>query len=145
MCVLAHISYCEQHAGAVAAGGAITAILDTMHSMDSDDNFCAALLLANFSDRLNATVVANVVAALVQELKNNPEEPEEFGAVRALSRILRYERCVGAVVAGGTVATLTRVRLCTRSQRVKNEATNVLNMISEAERSRHSDKAQTPT
>ena len=40
-----------------------------------------------------------------------------------------------AVVAGGTVATLTRVLQCAGSQRVKNEASNVLNMISDAWRS----------
>ena len=33
MLVLAHISYCEPHAGAVAAAGAVTAILDTLDSI----------------------------------------------------------------------------------------------------------------
>ena len=121
--------------------------------MNSDDKFCAALVLANSSDRLSATVVANAVAALVQELKDNPEEEDcalsrIFDAVRAIACALfrmPHEQHVGAVVAGGTVAVLSRVLQCTGSQRVKNEATIVLNMISEAERSRHNDKAQTPT
>ena len=142
MCVLAHISYCEQHAGAVAAAGAVTAILDTMHSMDSEDKYYAALVLANFSDRLSATAVAHVVAALVQELNVDPEELDEFDIVRGLSRISQHEQHVDAVVAGGTVAILTRVIQCTGSQRVKNEATNVLNLISEAERIQRTNKAQ---
>ena len=89
--------------------------------------------------------MAHVVAALVSELQGYAEEQDEFDATRALSRILRHGQHVGTVVAGGTVAALTRVRLCTESQRVKSETTHVLNMISEAERSPHSDKAQTPT
>ena len=43
MCVLTRISYCEQYAGTVAAAGAITTLTDTMHSMNYDDKFCAAL------------------------------------------------------------------------------------------------------
>ena len=109
MCVLPHISYPEQHAGAVAAAGAITAILDTMHSMNSDDKYHAALLLAIFSDRLNATVVANMVAALVQESNVDPNEEDVFNIACALPRVLRHLQHVDAVVVGGTVAALTRV------------------------------------
>ena len=113
--------------------------------MDLGAKYGAALVLANFSDRLNATVAANVVAALVQELNVDPDEEDEFDIACALSRISHHRQHMDAVVAGGTVAALTRVLQCTGSQRVKNEATIVLNMISEPERSRHSDKAQTPT
>jgi len=125
----------EQHAGAVAAAGAVTAILDTMHSMDSEDKYYAALALATFPDRLNTTVVANVVAALVQELNFDPEQEEvdEFDVTRAFCRILRHKQHVGAVVAGGVVAALTRVQQ-NGSERVIDEATFALEMISEAER-----------
>ena len=88
MCVLAHISYCEQHADAVATAGAVTTILDMMHSMDSDDKYYAALALANFSERLGATVMAHAVSSLVQALKNNLEELNEFDIVCALSKMM---------------------------------------------------------
>ena len=77
--------------------------------MNSDDKYHAALLLAIFSDRLNATVVANMVAALVQESNVDPNEEDVFNIACALPRVLRHLQHVDAVVVGGTVAALTRV------------------------------------
>ena len=93
--------------------------------MNYDDTFCATLVLANFSDGLNAMVVANAVTTLVQELNDNPEELDEFDVTRALSRILHHRQHVGAVLAGDVVAALTRVQQ-NGSERVANEATFAL-------------------
>ena len=78
-------------------------------------------------------VVANLVATVVQELNDNPEELE-FDVTRAPSRILHHRQHVGAVVAGDVVAALTRVQQ-NGSERVANEATFALE-TSQVERNR---------
>ena len=133
MCVLANASSCKQHVESLVAAGVITTVLNVTHSMDSKGKFVAALVLGNFSDHLDVAVVADVVATLVQELQSgDADEEDEFDATRALSRILRYKKHVGAGVAGGAVAALTRVQQ-NGSQRGKSEASIALRLILEAE------------
>ena len=128
--VLENLSNCQQHVESLVTAGAITTILDVMHSMGPDFKFVAALTLADFSDHLDVTVLADVVAPLVQELQSgDADEEDEFDATRALSRILRHKKHVGAVVASGAVAALTRVQQ-NGSQRVKSEASIALGRFS---------------
>ena len=78
-------------------------------------------------------MIADVVAPLVKELQkgaDETDEEDELDATRALSRILRHRQHVDAVVAGGGVAALTRVRQ-SGSQSAKNEASVALDRISE--------------
>ena len=128
--LLTKISYQEQHVKHLVAAGVITALLDMMHSMDSDEKIYAALPLANFSDRLDVAVVSDVVATLVSQLQTSRmTEIAEFDNTRALSRIVRHKQHVDPVVAGGAMIVLIRVQQ-NGSQRVKNEASVALDLIS---------------
>jgi len=136
--VLAHVSGHENHVEDLVAAGLITTILDAMHSMDTDGKFCAALALADVSDRLDVAVIASIVTPLVRELKKVADEKyeeDEFDATRALSKILRHEQHVDIVLEGGAVAALTRAQQ-NSSQRVMNEATIALDRITKVKRNR---------
>ena len=146
MCVLANISYQEQHVEHLVEAGVITTVLDVMQSMNSRGKFYAALTLASFSDRLGVvasklrrrtsmlSVVTDAAAVLVQELQRvGADEELKFDAVRALTRILRHKQHVDAVVAVGAVAALAQVHQ-NGSQDIKCEASVALDLIS-AERS----------
>ena len=131
---LANISYNGQHLENLMAAGVIaTALNMMMHSMDSEVKLCATLILAHASEHLDVAVIPDVVTPLVKELQkgaDETDEQDELAATRALSRILRHRQHADAVVVGGGVAALTRVRQ-SGSQSARNEASVALDRISE--------------
>ena len=139
---LVYISQQEQHVAAVMAAGAVDILLGILEESHSDAKFNAALTLAalNLSGCLDVAVIASVVAPLVQELVDNPDDDEQdqFEATRALWQVLRHQKYVSAVLTlelpitfkgyTGVVAALMQTQQ-NGSERVQAQASAALDLI----------------